>query len=376
MTTAVLESPGIQNGDWRVVVHSLGNAGAGLLQALRHLSPLPESRLAELLYQGPSELAAGLDRDSAEKINGLLVSAGLESRVLAAGDAFEPGGADHEVAVVVQDPRRMADAARLAVEILGVTLERARQILCSSPAVLIGRISANTAQAIARRFTALDGVEADVSRSSAALFDVFLGGCEPADRARACRILRDLGHAVEEASGQPLLAAGLSHDEADRLWQQLSRGPFPVRVLNRDFERFDVRLDQAPGSPEMLAFLAESTGMPPEVAGKVVANVPIVTHQNVSFRQLAGLLERFEALGARASGQLLAFQSFALDVRKVGDRRASVHILQALAGLDEDAAEAALRTARRIDGPLTRPQASWLQWELRQAGTEASLVLR
>lgn len=361
------------SGEWRVIVDSLGNAGAGLLQALQRMSAVPESRLAELLYQGPSELAAGLDRESAEKLNALLLSAGLEGRILDAGEPFEPGDADHELALAIHDFRRMPDVLRLIVEILGVTAERARQIVCSSPAVLLGRISTNTARAIERRFTALPGVEVDVSRASTAVFDVFLGTCEASDRAHVSRVLRDLGHETGEA-GESLLASGLSREEADRLWSRLSRTSLPIRILNRDFERFDVRLDEAPDSPEMRAFLGES--IPAEVVGKVLGNLPIVTHPNVPFRRLTDVLARFDALGGRATGQLLAFQSFALEVRKVGDRRASSRALRHLAGLDEATAGAALRTAKRIDGPLTRPQASWLQWELRQAGTETSLVTR
>jgi hypothetical protein len=359
-----------------VVVHSLGTAGAGLLHTLHQVSPLPESRLAELLYQGPSELAAGLDRESAERLDGLLAAAGLESRILGAEDAFEPGDTDHELAVVVRDPQRMPDACSLVVKLLGVTGARARQILCASPAVLIGRVSANTARAIERRFSALGGVEVDVSRSTTALFDVFLGSCAATDRTWADRTLRELGHPVDERPDSPLLVAGISHLEAGRLWQRLACSHLPFRVLNRDFERFDLRLDRAPDTPEMIAFLAESASMPEEVARRVVSSTPLITHPDVTFHRLAEILERLHALGARATGQLLAFQTFGLVVRKVGELKASARVLETLLGLTGPGARAALRETARIEGPLTKTEASWLQWELRQAGTEVSLELR
>ena len=42
----------------------------------------------------------------------------------------------------------MPQVARLVMEILGVGAEQARRILCASPTVLLGKISANTVAAL------------------------------------------------------------------------------------------------------------------------------------------------------------------------------------------------------------------------------------
>ncbi len=371
-----LEAP---PGEWRIVVNSLGEAGAALLGALKQVSPLPESQLAALLYQAPSELFGGLSRTNAEQINATLRAAGLESDVIARDAAFTPGDAEHEVALVVRDYGRMPEVARLVMEILGVGAEQARRILCASPTVLLGKISANTVAALQDRFSALD-VELDVSRASTARFDLFLGDCGPTDHLRLGRVLGDLNlpllHDPCDRAAPPLLALGLSRAEAEPVWEQVGRSRLPLRLVNRDFERFDLRLDEAPRGPEMADFLMATTGMPERIARKVLEQIPIVTHQSLRFAELENHLAAIAALGGRASGHLLAFQTFSLELKEVGDRAAAAPLLQALGGLTREEALDALGTVRLVDAALTPPQALWLQHELKRVGTVGRLVLR
>ncbi len=359
---------------WRVVVDSIGDAGAGLVRALKEVSPLAESRLAELLYQAPSELLADLDQESAEKIHQTLAASGLECRTLDPDETFEQGDADHELALVVRDPSLMNAAAKLLVQLVGADPVTTRKLLFTSPTVFLGRVSANTAAAVGRRFSALGDVEVDVSRPADALFDVFLGDCSAADRQRVLHQMRGFGIAVEEQP--PLLATGLSKAEADRVWEHFGRSGLPLRLVNRDFERFDVRLDAASDSPETIAWLQRSTGMPEKLARKVPGNLPLVLHHNVPFADMTTHLEAAAACGGEASGHLLLFQTFALRVETVGDDTESRQLVQVLAELDENRARAAVCPDGLIEGPLTPPQARWLQWELRQVGTDTELMLR
>ncbi len=368
------DQPAESPGPWRIVVDSIGDADASLLRALKRISPLPETRLAALLYQAPAILAGGLERESAEAINEMLQQAGLESRVIDGDTAFEPGDDGHELALEVGDFCRMGEVAELVVRVLGVAPPTAKKILCTSPTVLLGKVSAATAGALEQRFAALD-VELIVSRAGEALFDVFLGDCSHGDRMRAVQALRGLG--VEVADGdQPLLASGLARADADRIWERLERTSLPVRVINRDFERFDVRLDQAPASVEMIEFLTTSTGMPEAVAYKAVERTPLVTHPNVPFVEMGALLETIHQLGGEATADLLAFQSFALEITRAGDLPSSAKALEVLADCEAAEALAIVRERRQIAGPLTPPQARWLRWELTRAGTETRMVLR
>lgn len=362
----------------RIVIHSIGDAGARMVGVLKKVLPLSEARLAALLYQAPSEILGGLTRDQAEQINTLLRSTGLDSRVLGPGESFTPGDASYEVALAIKDTSNMVAIAQLTMELLGVKLGKAREILCSSPTVLIGNVSANTVAALRRRFEPL-GVELDVSRPAEATFDLFLGECLPLERERVKQVLRDLKLPLFNGSTgdpQPLLAVGLSKMEADKLWEQLRRTSLPVRLVNRDFERFDLRLDQAPNTPALVEFLVTTTGMPERVAHKVLQRTPVVIQQNIPFASMTEQLERIAQLGGKASGHLLAFQAFSLVVEKAGDATATVQLLQALGGLSQTEALAAIGPTQMMVGTLTNPQARWLQQEIKNVGGESRLVLR
>lgn len=368
--------------DYRIVVNSIGDAGARMVGVLKKVLPLSEARLAALLYQAPSEVLGGLSQAQAEQINGLLRSTGLDSRVLGKDETFTPGDAGYEVALAIRNTGNMAAIARLIMDVLGVKLEKAREILCSSPTVLIGSISANTVAALRRRFEPL-GVELDVSRPAYATFDLFLGECPPLDRERVKQLLRDLripllnGPAGGQASAaQPLLAVGLSKGQADKLWEQLRRTSLPVRLVNRDFERFDLRLDQAPNSPAMVEYLVALTGMPEHIAHKVLQKAPVVIQQNIPFAAMTEQMEAIAGLGGQSSGHLLAFQVFSVVVEKVGDATATMQLLRALGGLSQEEALAAIGPTPVMVGAMTNPQARWLQQEIKGAGGESRVVLR
>ena len=87
-------------------------------------------------------------------------------------------------------------------------------------------------------------------------------------------------------------------------------------------------------------------------------------------------LESLNKLEAMAIAHLLIFQTFSLTIEKLGDKKASSIILQAVGNLTEDKAFEALNHKRAAEGPFTNPQARWMQWELKQVGTETKLVLR
>jgi hypothetical protein len=364
--------------DCRIIVNSIGDAGARMVGVLKQVLPHSETRLAALLYQAPAELIGGLSRPQAEQINTLLRSTGLDSQVLGRNEAFTPGDASCEVALAIKETSNMLAIAQLIMELLGVKLDKARAILCTSPTVLMGHVSANTVAVLRRRFAPLE-VELDVSHPAHATFDLFLGQCAAGDRERIKQLLRDLRLPLqpEQASDpQPLLAVGLSKGQADQLWEQLRRTSFPVRLVNRDFERFDLRLDQAPATPAMIDFLVTTTGMPARVARKVVDKTPVIIQQNIPFARMSADLEQIAQLGGQASGHLLAFQVFSLVVEKVGDVTATMQLLQALGGLSPADAHAAINPSRPPLGAMTNPQARWLQQELKRVGSESRVILR
>ncbi|MCA9657726.1 MAG: hypothetical protein KC486_05240 [Myxococcales bacterium] len=364
-------------GRYGVIVRSIGDAGAGVVAALRQISPLPESVLAARLFQAPSLLFQRLSREIATAAIDALEGAGLECALYEKGESFTPGRGDHEVALVVRDVSRTGAVLGAMMELLGVDANEARRILGTTPTVLLGQISSATVEALRRRFEPL-GVALDVSRPSAARYDVFVGERSAAERAALRDILARLG--IPELRGddggpQPMLAVDLSFDDAERLWEAVRRGQQTATILNRDFLRFDLRLDAAVPSPELTEFLVDTAGMPAQIVPKLLKRLPMVTHPCVRWDDLCAYIGRIAELGGEASGHLLAFQAFSLKLREVGDRAATLRLLRALAGLSAESAEASL-AAGVVDAPLSGVIARWLAHELKKVGTTAGLVLR
>jgi hypothetical protein len=180
----------------RIVIRSVGTANAGIVGALHKALPFPEERLAACVYQAPAELVGPLDQDKAEAVALALRATGLEVDVLAADEAFTPGGPDYDVALVIRQFDRLVELVGEIASLLGVTAERARQMLCTCPAELIGKVSANTVDAIRKRLEPL-GVTVDASRREGALFDIFSAAGPEAQHDKALRILREVGFRSE-----------------------------------------------------------------------------------------------------------------------------------------------------------------------------------
>ena len=306
----------MQEKRWDIVVDSIGNSGAGLIAALRQVSPLSENRLASMLYQAPSVLLTGLPLETAQSINELLCSTGLESHINDEEDEIENGDASHEIAMVINDFSRVTQVVELIMKVLGTDMETARKMLCSSPTMLMGSVSVNTVEALRPRFAELD-IELDISQPGQAVYDAFCGETTAMEQRNLERMLGEVGipdETMQNNSG--LVATGLSKEKSDALWAKITRSSLKVRLVNRDFQRYDLRLLEAPAEPEMYAYLTQSTGMPEKVARKIPAKAPIVLHRNISFAEMTHHLEQITDLGAIASGHLLVFQTFSLKIEK------------------------------------------------------------
>ncbi|MCB9529515.1 MAG: hypothetical protein R3F65_00855 [bacterium] len=357
------------SGPYRLVVRSIGAAGIGLVRSLRRVLPFSEAEVAALLLQAPSTLLTGLDRAKAEALAGFLTENGLDCAALDGDAAVEDGIGDHELALTVVDPARLAAVVLEVVRLLGVDVQTARGLVCGAPAVLLGGVSLATVDALRARFEPL-GATLDASHAASARFDVYLGECPAPLRDRALARLAAFG---ETGDGAVL---GLDHSTAARAFAALRALDVPARVINRDFARYDVRLQAATDTPALRAHLEERARMPAAVIPKVLARLPVVIHGGLRHAETMAALAELAAAGAHATAEPIAFQRFALTLGEVREPRALVPLLCAIGGLEEAAAVGALhRRPARVPGPLTPTQARWLQHDLRRAGVEARLEL-
>lgn len=360
-------------GDARLVVRSIGRAPLSIHRPLLPLMGTSAADVVGRLYRAPSVLLDGVDGRLAEQLSTILRDGGLDTVVEPRSAPFTPGEGDRDVALHLREPGRLRAVAAEIAGFLGCDLATAARVLCSSPALLVGQVSAATVAALEARLAPLE-VELDVSLASTAVYDLFLAEEHVGSRAIVVASLRALGnHAL--AAG-PMVASGLSRSAADHLWKDLHHR-LPIRLVDQAFERFDVRLERAPATPELEAALVRLTGMPARVAKKIPGKLPIVLLESVRRDEAHAALAALAEVGALASANLLTFQTLSLVLELVPEPSRVGGILGALLELPEPEVQAGLRRLPwTIQGPFTPAQARWLRAELSELGVQSRLELR
>jgi hypothetical protein len=376
----VLESAAlVEDGPYRLLVRSIGDADAAVISALRRLRAGSDTELAELLYRAPSELLRGLDRQTGTKLLKVLRETGIDVDLVPPSATYEPGSAAYEVALVIKRPDRLLDVIRETVRVLGVDVDTAKKLVCANPAVLIGRVSQATVEALRRRYEAL-GVELDVSRSVEAEFDLAVDSSDFPTRKHLERLLADERIPVAVSDAGQFLATGLKAPAAERIWQKLRDADVKVQVLNRDFQRFDVRMESAPGADDprrgaLFDWMVATIGMPATSAARALAHLPFILVENVTGGEMVTLLHQIHDRGGSASAILLPLQKFSLAVKPGGDRASARSRIETITRTAPPAGFE-LGGPTTLEGPFTKTQARWLQHELRRVGVHSMLVER
>ena len=371
---------GIASGQYNIVIDSIGSAGIQLIHNLKQVSKLDEQQLAKALFQAPALLLSGLEKKLAQEVNQLLRSTGAETRVCHQSDEWEAGDGDHEVALVVQNHGRIPQVLKEIIAICGVSPEVAIQMLYNTPTVLLGQISSNTVTELKKRFTPLE-VQLDVSLPAKALYDVYLGGGTLAERSEIVQAMRGIG--VSPANGRetlttedPLLATDIDYPTSQKLWQILTDRKISFKILNRDYQRFDLKLEQGQFDQPLCDYLQNEFKIPDKIIPKLKDRLPIVVLQNAKFDDMQHHIAALHELGAKATGHLLAFQRFDLKLTKIDDASKAAQKNNEMTGQSQKSLNSLIKSNKVIPGPFSALQARWIGSELKKLKTESRLVLR
>lgn len=368
-------------GKHRIVIESIGQAGAHVISVLARVSGLPKPRLASLLYRAPAELVNGLDQQIAEAVTGELSKLGLQCRALAPDEQFDAGTPKFELAILPRDPGKMSALASRVAFLLGVKPEQAVALISQSPTLLIGQVSHATVEAFRPQLEALD-VELMVSNIAEASYDLLLTSNRPGDRERVCRYLSSIKGVREVESGQsPVLAQRLTTHEAEAYWAAMARSGLPVRLINRTFERVDIVLEYAPPTPAVHTYLMQNTGMPGNIAQAITRRFrpagrsqPVVIFQQLDLETADSRLRDLSALRCRCDLKRYSLQRYRIRIESHTGAAQADAIISTITGQQPQNGLSSGGTAGIIDSPLTLVQAKWLAWELKKIGLRSSLL--
>lgn len=360
-------------GACRLMIQSVGTATPAVSLALAHALPFSREHLARCVYQAPAVLLNGIERQEADTLCEVLARTGLEVSVDDVDRPLIVGGPEYEVSIHIEDNARFRDTASELARFIGCTPARAVELLCASPAIVLGQVSWSTVQALRARMENL-GARLDVSKVAEARYDVFIDAQQEHLRQRLQHELAKRG--AECFKEGPLLASNINREVANSLWQR-SGSQKGWCLLDQAFQRFDIWLEESAISQGAEDAIVACTGMPKELIPRVNAALPFLLLESIASADASAALASLNEAGVRAAARLITLVKWDLDVHSVQDPRAAIQIIHRISGKDDAAfLNAISRPPAKLKVGFTLARARWLVSELAAVGCRTELASR
>lgn len=367
--------------NWSVAVDHIGSAGIALVSALKNGLKIGQQEIARRLLHAPSVLAENLSSQSARQIADYLSEVGLEARAVSPEETFEAGVGGYEVAIVDMDFTRASEVLKLLVELTGMPADNAVKLLSKSPAVVLANISKANAMVLQQRF-ADAGAQLAVSELEQATYDVLLVSNNFASQRELLQLVKTLrlpNEKQQHAQNDAVAIQGLDYQQAQELWQSAQERRINCKLLDRAYQRYDVRLEKISHEQreQVADYLVEHCGIPQKVVAKVLQRLPMGIASGKALPAAYQLVEGLHKLGATAVADLTATLNFDLDIDNLKRPDKVEELLVLIGGLAKTHLEKFFKgRTTRVNGPLNYAQARWLQHELSKLGCKVSMQKR
>lgn len=356
-----------QDDGFRLVFHSIGGAAPGNAASIAMGLGVPVTPVMEALYRAPAVLVDGLSAEIGDRMRALLTDLGCRVTLDPMTAPLPEPAALHDVALHISDTARYGDIIAALAEFLGTPVADAARLVTTPPGIVLGGVSPATIDALADRLG--PGADLVSSNPEPALYDLFLGPCDGVIRARLLSDLRRAGFAPIADAG--CILTGLTKAQADAVWAAHGRVR-DLRVVNRDFLRFDLVLTGGTPAPDALRALTDVAGIPAHIAPRLFDDGEITVMEAVPHADMAPALERLTAAGLSIRADLVTFLHLGIDVVAARNPRAVRDTLSAM-GL-ETTEHDLRRLPYRLPWRLPELQARLLRDTLEAAGARSDLV--
>ena len=351
----------------RIQVNGIGRATPAAAAAIAKGFGLPAEKVVSCLYKAPSILVDSIPGPVAEQICDLLQGTGLDAEIQPQEAPLPAAAPLHDVAIYVHDATATPEIAEVLAAFLGVPPSRAMEMLLCPPGLVLGDVSSATVEALENQLPD-DAAELVASRADAARYDLFV--MDPAPVVLNA-LVRDLtAHGREPMGSEGLIATGLDYNLGRTLWRR-HQASGAVRLVNQDFQRFDLILRDAPEEADR-ADLTELAGIPAEMLDMVIANAPITLEEGLRHRDLADRLALYARAGFIVEARMISFQHLALNILDAPDHRETAAAMSSLGLIDTDAPLP--RLPYRTEGVMPELQARVTRAALEQTGATVEYV--
>jgi len=357
-----------------LILETPGKAIVGLVDTLRPALKSDLHSIARNVFNTPSLLIPGIPRSKALQIQSLLEETGARLRLESTGSFTPKSEGTFETALVVRELKQIPAIIQQLSLLLRIPSKEALQLLYKSPILVLGHLSKNSALALKETFKPLH-VDVLISDTKDAAYDLYLSqeGAHLRNDLISTLQRRGIERAANSNSpNQPLIAAGLNHQQAMMLWEQYGTATQHIQVINRDFYTFDLRWQwitpEAKEEP-VAAYIQNAFSIPPNAIELLILRKNFILAQDLSLKEMESHLNELTQLGVRCVADLTTLQSYTCVLKDLGDRQEAEQAIEAIAGLSAPTVQKTLKSpGQKLLRTTSKLQANWLRYAIRHHG--------
>ena len=274
----------------QIVINSIGTATPGASKVLSEALKVPQDYILKLLYNAPSVLFQKVDADTAKKAEDTLTKLGLDVSVCSKDDEIDLKTESVDISVSLDDILRLPQVVEQLSIFLGCKQSEVLNLLLNEPSIVLGNVSAATAEALQKRTDAnvhfsnprKDVYTILISKNSG---DVQLKNIEKMLQAKA------------QETENAYIIENVSYDHSQLIWRQYQSDK-AVKLLNQSHQLVSIVLkDFTLSNDTHTNFLMDKVGMPKEILGDIHEALPISLFENVNRNQAQVILENCTSIG-------------------------------------------------------------------------------
>ena len=273
-----------------IVINSIGTATPGASKVLSDVLKVPQDYMLKLLYNAPSVLFQKVDKDTAAKAEDTLTKLGLDVSVCAADDTIDLTSEQVDISVGIENVLDLPKVIEQLATFLGCKRAEVLNLLMKEPGIVLGNVSAATAEALKKR------VDANIHYSNPRkdLYTLILH--DDVTDAQRKKIEKIAKSTASKQQGTYIIEE-VPYELAQQVWRTY-QAENRVRLLNQSHQTAHLTLsDFEVDNRKHVAFLMEEVGMPMEILPDVHQALPITLFENINRKQAAEIADTCIQLG-------------------------------------------------------------------------------
>jgi hypothetical protein len=295
-----------------VIIASIGTANPSVGKILSEVLGIQQEYVVKLLYCTPAVLFQNIEEELASKTEALLTQLGLEVEVTNEGDPLPPTPELLEIALYIQNPRKLSIINKQLSEFLGCEEKESLNLLLNEPSIVLGGVSIATAQALAKRIDA----EVIVSNPKTDLYTLKITTTDSKLKNDIDQLLHTLGLRL---SPHPVEVEGLNYAMSQEIWKRFQQTG-AIQIINQSFQRFEIVLDAFDSNnSQHTNVLTEIIGMPEEILSEIANNLPVVLDESVNRKDLSEKLALYTKAGLTCSYTNVPLGKYHITIDQIPD---------------------------------------------------------